>query len=141
MLSIRQRPYLPLERRKNCTNPTIETFVQPQNSYYFYRGRTALSVLLRALGVQAGDEVIVQAYTCLAVILPIMSLGAIPVYVDIMRGTYTVDPAAITARITRRTRVLIIQHTFGIPADLAPLLEIAKEHRLSVIEDCCHVHW
>ncbi len=121
-------------------HPAIETFPQPQNSYYFYRGRTALNVLLRALGVQAGDEVIVQAYTCLAVILPIMSLGAIPVYVDIMRGTYTVDPAAVAARITARTRVLIIQHTFGIPADLTPLLEIAKEHRLSVIEDCCHVH-
>ena len=115
-------------------------FAQPQDSYYFYRGRIALSVLLRALEVQAGDEVIVQGYTCLAVILPIMSLGAIPVYVDITPGTYTVDPVAVTARITRRTRVLIIQHTFGIPADLAPLLEIAKEHRLSVIEDCCHVH-
>jgi len=109
-------------------------------AFDFYRGRTALYALLRALEVGPGDEVIVQGYTCLAVILPIIGLGAVPVYVDVLPANYSTDPASMAARITSRTRAIIIQHTFGIPAALDQLLEIAREHRLPVIEDCCHVH-
>lgn len=113
--------------------------LQQHNEFHFYRGRTALYTLLRALDLTAGDEVIVQAYTCMAVILPILALGAVPVYADISATTYNLDPQAVAACITSRARVLIIQHTFGIPAELDRLLEIASAHRLVVIEDCCHV--
>ncbi|MHB8383992.1 MAG: DegT/DnrJ/EryC1/StrS family aminotransferase [Candidatus Binataceae bacterium] len=107
---------------------------------HFYRGRTALYAILRALNLQEGDEVILQAYTCLAVALPILVSKATPVYADVDRRTYTLDPFALESRITPRARVLIIQHTFGIPAELDALMEIAKRHRLNVIEDCCHVY-
>jgi perosamine synthetase len=106
--------------------------------FCFYRGRTALYAILCALDLRQGDEVILQAYTCLAVVLPVLFSGATPIYADIERRSYTLDPAALESRITVRTRVLIIQHTFGIPAQLDTLLAIAKRHNLVVIEDCCH---
>jgi len=113
---------------------------QKATAFDFYRGRSALYALLRALEVGPGDEVIVQAYTCLAVVLPIIGLGAVPVYVDILPTTYSMNPRAVAERISSRTRALIIQHTFGIPADLSNLLTIAREGGGAVIEDCCHVH-
>jgi perosamine synthetase len=140
MASVQQWTHSRMDRAEHWANPAAEAFGQSHNRYYFYRGRTALYALLRALGMQAGDEVVVQAYTCLAVILPIMALGLTPVYVDVKPGTYTIDPAAVEARITPQTRVLIIQHTFGISAELSQLLTIAKRHNLAVIEDCCHVY-
>src|SRR5947207_1312573 len=113
---------------------------EPARAFDFYRGRTALYALLRALEIGPGDEVIVQGYTCLAVVLPIMGLDAVPIYVDVLPANYSMDPASMAARITSRTRAIIIQHTFGIPADLAQLLDIARDCRLPVIEDCCHVY-
>jgi perosamine synthetase len=121
------------------TNP-LQPLRDRQGVFYFYRGRTALYALLRALEVRPGDEVIVQTYTCLAVTLPIIALGAIPVYVDVSPETYTIDPVALEARISPRARVLVVQHTFGIPANLKSLLRVAKGHGLALIEDCCHVH-
>jgi perosamine synthetase len=108
--------------------------------FHFYRGRTALYAILQALGLQEGDEVILQAYTCLAVPLPIIVSNAVPIYADVEPDTYTLDPDALESRITSRTRVIIIQHTFGMPAKLDALLEIAKRKGLIVIEDCCHVY-
>jgi perosamine synthetase len=108
--------------------------------FHFYRGRTALYAILQALDLQEGDEVILQAYTCLAVALPILVSKATPIYADVDRHTYTLDPVAVESRITPRTRVIIIQHTFGIPANLDALLEIARRNSLTVIEDCCHVY-
>lgn len=119
---------------------TIKAFTNSPERFHFYRGRTALYAILRALDLREGDEVILQAYTCLAVALPIIFAKATPVYADVDRRTYTLDPIALESRITPRTRVIIIQHTFGIPAKLDALLEIAKRHGLSVVEDCCHAY-
>jgi perosamine synthetase len=107
--------------------------------YYFYRGRIALYWLLRALGIGPGDEVLIQAFTCLAVPVPILALGARPVYVDIDADTYTVKPTLLEKSISSRTRAIVVQHTYGIPAEMNALLAIASKHRLPVIEDCCHV--
>jgi perosamine synthetase len=91
----------------------------------FYRGRTAMYALLRALKVGAGNEVIVQAYTCLAVPLPILALGAKPVYADVDPRTYSAHPEKIRTLITQRTRAIVVQHTFGIPVRLVLLFEIS----------------
>ncbi|SNY43990.1 bifunctional aminotransferase class I/II-fold pyridoxal phosphate-dependent enzyme/GNAT family N-acetyltransferase [Paractinoplanes atraurantiacus] len=103
----------------------------------YYRGRVALHAILRGLGVSAGDEVIVQAYTCAAVIEPLQRLQAVPVYVDIDRATYTMDLGRLAAAITGRTRAIVVQHTFGTPVDLDRVLAIAGD--VPVVEDCAHI--
>jgi dTDP-4-amino-4,6-dideoxygalactose transaminase len=109
-----------------------------QNTFYFYRGRVALYALLRALNVRPGDEVMLQAFTCLAVPSPIVGLGLRPVYVDIDPKTYNLDPMQMESRVTERARVIIVQHTFGIPAPMDAIMAAARKHNLVVIEDCCH---
>jgi perosamine synthetase len=101
-------------------------------------GRTALFYLLQAHGVTAGDEVILQAFTCSVVPAAITAAGARPVYVDIDAKTYNLNPAAIEAKITPQTKAIIVQHTFGIPADLAAIQALAARHHLLIIEDCAH---
>lgn len=100
--------------------------------------RQALYDGLRAAGIGKGDEVIVQAFTCIAVPEPILWLSATPVYADIIPDTYNIDPASVRERITEKTKAIIIQHTFGIPGPIEELRAIAREHNLLLIEDCAH---
>jgi len=102
------------------------------------KGRTALGLILEALGIGAGDEVIVPGFTCMAVPLPVLSMGATPVYADIRPEDYNIDPAKVEPLITPRTRAIVAQHTFGIPAEMDRVLEMARRHGLYLIEDCCH---
>lgn len=100
-------------------------------------GRTALLYSLRSVGVEEGDEVLVQAYTCLVVINAIRFAGATPVYVDIAED-YNMNPRDMEKKITNKTKAVIIQHTFGHPADMDALLDIARRHGLKTVEDCAH---
>ena len=104
----------------------------------FARGRVALYAILRALDVGRGDEVILPAFTCVAVPNAILYTGARPVYVDIDPNSYTVDPAAVEAAISPRTRVILAQNTFGLSADLDALDAIAARHGAIVVDDCAH---
>ena len=112
--------------------------MQHECDHYFFRGRVAEHAILRALGIGQGDEVAIQAFTCVAVPAPILMTGARPIYVDIDPGTYNLDPQRLAGAITAKTRAVIVQHTFGIPADMDAVLEIARRNGLAVIEDCCH---
>lgn len=103
----------------------------------FNSGRSALFGLLHAYGIGKGDEVIVQAFTCVAVPNCVLWAGATPVYADI-DATYNIDPKDVEKKITNHTKAIIIQHTFGIPAQIKKLCDIAKKHNLYVIEDCAH---
>lgn len=105
---------------------------------YYFRGRVALFALLKGMNVGEGDEVILQAFTCVANPEAIMATGATPVYVDVEPDGVNMDPDDLEQKITSRTRAIIIQHTFGIPADLDSLLAVAEENNIPVIEDCCH---
>jgi dTDP-4-amino-4,6-dideoxygalactose transaminase len=98
-------------------------------------GTAALHVALRACGVRPGDEVIVPAYDVGAAVAAVRACGARPVFADIRPERCTLDPEAAAQRITPRTRALIVTHLFGMPADLEPLLALARAHRLSLIED------
>ena len=95
---------------------------------------------LAAVGVGPGDEVLVPAYTFLATASCVLHQMAIPVFVDIDPRTYTIDPAKIEAAITERTKAIIPVHIQGCPADMDPILEIARRHHLHVIEDACQAH-
>jgi dTDP-4-amino-4,6-dideoxygalactose transaminase len=103
-------------------------------------GLDALVLALRALGVGKGDEVIVPSHTFIATWLAVSSVGAIPVPVDPEPGTYTIDPSGIARAITARTRAIIPVHLYGHPADLNPILALAREHGLFVVEDAAQSH-
>jgi dTDP-4-amino-4,6-dideoxygalactose transaminase len=101
-------------------------------------GRSALYSLLKAYDIKAGDEVIIQAFTCIAVPEPILWRHATPVYVDIEPGTYTMSVADLERKITPKTKAIIVQHTFGIPAPIKQIMAIARAKNIIVIEDCAH---
>lgn len=105
----------------------------------FSSGREAVLALLRSLDIGKGDEVIVQAYTCIVVANAIAATGAKPIYADIEQDTLSLDPHATEKLMTPRTKAVICQHTFGIPAPLSELRELCDRHRLPLIEDCAHV--
>lgn len=108
------------------------------SAFSFWKGRVALCAILRALEIKEGDEVIVPGFTCVAVPNAIKYTGATPVYADIDRLTYNIDYGEVVRKLSPRTRVLIVQHTFGIPADMERLLHLAKSRDVFVVEDCAH---
>lgn len=97
-----------------------------------------MSAMLEAMGVGRGDEVVLQGFTCLAVPAPILGLGATPVYADVNPSSLNLDATTMARVLSPRTRVVVVQHSFGIPADLGPILELARARGLWVVEDCCH---
>jgi perosamine synthetase len=103
----------------------------------FPSARSGLYSLLKAFDVAPGDEVIVTGFTCSAVPSAILQAGAIPVYADINPSTFNMEPDHVRELVNDRTRVLLVQHTYGIAAEVKQLMEIAKDHGLRVIEDAC----
>jgi dTDP-3-amino-3,4,6-trideoxy-alpha-D-glucose transaminase len=103
-------------------------------------GTDALALILRALGIGAGDEVITTplsaAYTALAIVMA----GATPVFADIDPIRFTVDPGRIAAAIGPRTRALLPVHLYGQAADMAAIERLAATHNLAIVEDCCQAH-
>jgi dTDP-4-amino-4,6-dideoxygalactose transaminase len=103
-------------------------------------GTITMIVALRAAGIQLGDEVIVPAYTFAATAYAPLEAGAVPVIVDIDPSNYCMDPRAVEAAITPRTRAIMPVHVGSLMADMDAIMEIARRHNLVVIEDCAHAH-
>jgi dTDP-4-amino-4,6-dideoxygalactose transaminase len=99
-------------------------------------GSDALLLALMAFEIGPGDEVITTPFTFVATGGSIARLGARPVFVDVDPATFNVDPARLEAAFTDRTKAILPVHLFGLPTDLAPMMEIAKRHDVPVIEDC-----
>ena len=102
----------------------------------FFRGRDALAAGLRALKVEGG-EVICQAFTCVSVPLAIRAAGATPVFADI-DDSLNLAADSLEKKISSRTRAVILQHTFGVPADLGKILPLLKARGIPLLEDCAH---
>ena len=103
-------------------------------------GTSALHLALIAAGVGPGDEVITVPFTFVATVLAIDMAGATPVFVDIDPLTYTMDPHALAAAVTPRTRAILPVHLYGQPADMDPIRDQARRHGLAVIEDAAQAH-
>ncbi len=103
-------------------------------------GTAALEVLLKALGVGPGDEVIVPAYTFVATATAVLMVNAIPIFADIDYDTFTLDPASVERAVTRSTKAIIPVHFAGQAADMGAILQIAKQRKLAVVEDAAHGH-
>ncbi len=100
----------------------------------------AFATLIESGDLQRGDEVIVPAATFASVASPILQLGLIPVYVDVDPKTWNIDPAEIQKAISKKTRAIMVVHTFGNPADMREIMRIAKHNHLKVVEDSCEAH-
>lgn len=103
-------------------------------------GTTGLEIALKAVGVGRGDEVMVPPYTFIATASCVLSLGAVPMFVDIDPKTYNIDPDLIEEAVTPKTKAVIPVHIGGGPAHMDKIMKIANEHNLYVIEDACQAH-
>ena len=109
------------------------------NAHLFLSGRSALYTILRSFKLPADSEIVVQAFTCEAVILPILRNKLQPVYTDIETSTFSMNPIDLERKITDKTKVVILQHTFGLtPIQRVKIQSIVRKHNLLLIEDIAH---
>ncbi len=104
----------------------------------FGAGRMALYSILKAMGISENDEIIIPAFTCVVVPNAMLYMGIKPVYVDIDPVFFNIDPAKVEAAITKRTKALYAQHTFGVVCNIDALKTIASKYNLPIIEDAAH---
>lgn len=103
-------------------------------------GTTALQLALSILEIGPGDEVIVPDLTIISCAFAVMYLGATPVFVDVDPITGTLDPTQLESKITSKTKAIMVVHLYGHPADMDPILAIAKQHSIKVVEDAAEAH-
>ena len=103
-------------------------------------GSVALDAAVVALNIGAGDEVIMPSFTIISCAAAVVRAGARPVLVDSDAATWNMNVAQIESRITSRTRAIMVVHIYGLPVDMDPILDIAKRHRLAIIEDAAEMH-
>ena len=136
-----------LESKKYVKGEEAKSFEQEFAAFCHTRygiatnsGTSALHVALLAAGITRGDEVIVPSHTFVATASPLLHIGARPVFAEVDRETYTIDPEEIRKKITDGTKAIIPVHLYGHPCDMDPIMELAREHHLTVIEDACQAH-
>lgn len=103
-------------------------------------GTAALEVAVAALGIAPGDEVIMPAFTIISCAQAVVRAGGKPVLVDSDAATWNMDVGQVEAKITPRTRAIMPVHTYGLPVDMDPLLEIARRRKLAIVEDAAEMH-
>jgi dTDP-4-amino-4,6-dideoxygalactose transaminase len=128
-----------LGRECKAFEAELAAFLGVRHAVLTASGTAALWMTLRALGVKAGDEVLVPAHTAFPTVEAICFAEATPVFVDV-DAWYTADPADIAAKMTPRSVGIVPVHLYGQPADVAGLMEISRRHGLWLVEDCCQAH-
>jgi len=135
--SVLRTPRLSMGPKLEEFEHAIARYVGVENGIGVSSGTAGLHLCVRALGIGEGDEVIVPSFTFVAVANVLRYEKAVPVFVDVEPETLNLDPGRIEAAITRRTKAIVVVHTFGCPAELSEILDIARRHHLCVIEDAC----
>ncbi len=115
----------------------VAGYVGAQNAVAVNSGTSGLHLAVRALGISAGDEVLVPSFTFIAAANVILQEGATPIFVEVDEQTLNFDPREIELKISPRTKAIMLVHTFGRPAALTEILELAERHKLLIIEDAC----
>ena len=117
---------------------SFANFIGVNNAVAVSSGRKGMELILRSLELDEGSEVIIPAYTLKSLIDIIKSLGLAPVPADIDVDTFNLDPDSVASRVTKRTKVILATHLFGLPCQIDKILEIGRERSIFVIEDCAH---
>jgi len=107
-------------------------------AFSFNSGRSSLMAILSSLDLEQGSEVLLQAFTCNAAANPILWSGLKPIYVDCDEDDFNIDVENLERKITSKSRVVIVQHTFGLPAEMDKILDIVRQNNLILNEDCAH---
>ena len=103
-------------------------------------GSAALDIAVSALGIGKGDEVIMPTFTIISPAQSVIKVGAIPILIDADPITWNMDVSQIEAKITAKTKAILVVHIYGLPVDMNPVLALAKKYNLKVIEDAAEVH-
>ena len=137
-----------LDRGYFLLGPELESFEQEFAAYHgadlhsvgVGSGTDALTIGLRALGVQPGDDVLVTANAGIPPVAAVVAAGGRPVFCDVDPQSHTLDPAEIERRVTSGSKAVVVVHLYGHVADMEPILNAAREHGLKVLEDCAQAH-
>ena len=134
--------FMPWKWKKGMALERLELdfkrFLNVKHVFVFNSGRIGFLAILRALGLKRDDEVLIQGFTCNAVVNPILWSGLKPVFVDIDKQTLNFNFEELEKKITNKTQVILLQHTFGLPADIDRISAICREHNITLLEDCAH---
>ncbi|HNB54918.1 MAG TPA: aminotransferase class I/II-fold pyridoxal phosphate-dependent enzyme, partial [Anaerolineales bacterium] len=124
--------------RTRMLEGAVASHIGVDHAFALDSGRSGLYLALQAMGIGAGDDVLVQAYTCIAVPNSVVWAGAKPIYADIDAVTLNVDLKSLEAKITPKTKAIVVQHTFGRPGPVEEIVNLARARGIRVIEDCAH---
>ncbi len=136
--------FLPWKWKKGKAIEKLEQsfrgYLNVKYSFSFNSGRSGLTTILESLNLEKGSGVVTQAFTCNAAINPILWSGLKPVYVDCNKDDFNIDVESLERTLEKENniKVLIVQHTFGLPANMDKILEIIEKNNLILIEDCAH---
>jgi perosamine synthetase len=135
--AVLRTPHLSLGPELGAFEAELAAYHQVRNAIAVSSGTAGLHLSLLVLGIGPGDEVIIPSFAFIAVANAVLQVGATPVFADIDPVTLNLDPAAVEAAVTLRTRALLVVHTFGVPANMAALQSIAHRYGLKIVEDAC----
>ena len=135
--AVLRTPHLSLGPELAAFEAELAAYHDVEDAVAVSSGTAALHLSLLTLGIGAGDEVIVPAFAFVAVANTVLQAGAQPVFAEIDPLTLNLDPAAVERAINSRTRAIVVVHTFGVPAEMDTLRELARRHQLALIEDAC----
>jgi perosamine synthetase len=124
-------------RRVTEFEQMLGNYLKVKHAVAVNSGTSAIHAALMASGVQSGDEVILPSFTFVATANAVVAAGAEPIFVDVMKNGYTIDPAKIKEKITSKTKAIIPVHLYGHPAAMQEIVEVADKQSLVVIEDAC----
>ena len=117
---------------------SFKSYLGAKYAFSFNSGRSSFYAILKSLDLEAGNEVLLQAFTCNAVPNPVLWAGLEPVYVDCNKDDFNIDVEDLKNKITLRSKIVVVQHTFGLPANMDEVRNVCSTHNLILIEDCAH---